>query len=109
MIFFGPASVMQNPIDFSLTTIFSLFYSGFISGLAGNICVGTLLKHYPATTVAPFMMLVPVAGLVFAYFILGETLTWLSASGCVLVFVGLALNQWKQKEKAARMAMEIED
>lgn len=108
-VFYGMESTLSNPLDFPPVTLISILYSGFISGLGGNICTGTLLKHYHATTVAPFMMLVPVSGLVFAYFILGETLTWLSASGCILVLVGLALNQWKQKEKAARTSIEIED
>ncbi len=98
-IFYGASSVVQNPLNYSGMTLASIVYSGFISGLGGNILLGILLRHYPATVVAPFMLLVPVSGLMFAYFILGETLTLLSGVGCFLVFAGLSINQWR-KEKA---------
>ena len=102
-IFYGASSVIQNPLNYSGMTLASIVYSGFVSGLGGNILLGILLRHYPATVVAPFMLLVPVSGLMFAYFILGETLTLLSGVGCFLVFAGLFINQWR-KEKAGEIS-----
>lgn len=107
-IFYGPRSVIENPLNFSAMTISSLLFSGFASGLGGSILTGLLLKHNPATVVAPFMLLVPVSSLIFAYYILGETLTLLSAVGCFFVLMGLAINQYGQRESAARTVVEAD-
>ena len=107
-IFYGPQSVIENPLNFSAMTISSIIFSGFASGLGGSILTGILLKHNRATVVAPFMLLIPLSSLLFAYFLLGETLTFLSSMGCLLVLVGLAINQYGQKERDARGLMEVE-
>jgi O-acetylserine/cysteine efflux transporter len=107
-IFYGPLSVIQNPLNFSSLSIFSILFSGFASGLGGSILTGILLKHNPATVAAPYMLLIPVSSLIFAYCMLGETLTLLSAVGCLLVLIGIAINQYGQREKDARGLVEVE-
>jgi O-acetylserine/cysteine efflux transporter len=107
-IFYGPLSVIENPLNFSSLTISSILFSGFVSGLGGSILSGILLKHNPVTVVAPFMLLVPVSSLIFAYCILEETLTLISTVGCILVLMGLAINQCGQREKGARGLVEVE-
>lgn len=108
VIFYGPLSVIQNPLNFSNLSIFSILFSGFVSGLGGSILTGILLKHNLPTVVAPYMLLIPISSLIFAYCILGETLTLLSAAGCCLVLVGLAINQYSQRDKDARALVEVE-
>ena len=107
-IFYGPLSIIQNPLNFSSLSIFSILFSGFASGLGGSILTGILLKHNPATVVAPYMLLIPVSSLIFAYCMLGETLTLLSSIGCLFVLIGLAINQYGQREKDARGTIEVE-
>jgi len=48
--------------------------------------------RYPASTVAPFTLLVPIAGIGGAASLLGERITGLELIGSVLVFAGLLLN-----------------
>jgi O-acetylserine/cysteine efflux transporter len=49
-----------------------------------------LLSRYPAASVAPFALLVPVFGLLAAAFVLGETITLIELVGGTLVMAGLA-------------------
>lgn len=52
-----------------------------------------LLKRFPAGQVAPFSLLVPVVGLLAAYFAFGEQLSLLQLLGTAAVFLGLVVNQ----------------
>ena len=57
--------------------------------------VSTILrKTYPASTVAPFSLLVPVFGTLFASLMFGERIGPNSGMGAVLVLVGSAMNAW---------------
>lgn len=67
-------------------------------GLAYTCVVGTavgsgiwtwLLARHPAGLVAPFSMLVPVAGLLAAGLVLGERPSWLEAAGGLVVVAGV--------------------
>ncbi len=51
-----------------------------------------LMRKYPAATVAPFALFVPVAGMLGAALVLGEPLPWWKVAAGVLVMGGLALN-----------------
>ncbi|OWW20451.1 EamA family transporter [Noviherbaspirillum denitrificans] len=53
-----------------------------------------LMRKYPAATVAPFTLLVPVAGMLSAALVLGEPLQWWKIAAGLLVLTGLALNQF---------------
>jgi O-acetylserine/cysteine efflux transporter len=50
-----------------------------------------LMSRYPASTVAPFTLLVPVVGILTAWLALGEHPTWGELVGSLIVLVGLAL------------------
>ena len=97
---YGPKEFIMSFKEFSLTSFWTLLYAGFCAGLLGYTIWGHLLKRYPAATVAPFSLLVPVFGLSFAYFSINETLTSLSILGCILVIIGLIVNQIKIKRKS---------
>ncbi|MFN7662585.1 MAG: EamA family transporter, partial [Alphaproteobacteria bacterium] len=71
----------------------SLLYASLGAGLFGYTGWGILLKKYPAAVVAPFSLLVPVFAIGFAYLSLNEALTSTSIYGCLLVIIGLLLNQ----------------
>ncbi len=106
-VFYGWETLLENPFHSKTATV-SLLYSGLISGLTGSVLTGLLLKHYAATLVAPIMLLIPVSALLFAYFILGETLSIQSAVGCGLVLAGLCVNQWGEKKKAEQAVPPLE-
>ena len=69
-------------------------------GLAYTCIIGTavgsgiwtwLLARHPAGVVAPFSMLVPVAGILTAALVLGERPTWLELLGGVIVVIGVMI------------------
>ena len=56
-----------------------------------------LMRKYPAATIAPFTLLVPIIGMACAALILDEALQWWKFAACGLVLGGLAFNQFGQK------------
>ena len=70
----------------------SLFFIGWASTVFGYGGWSILLGRYPASTVAPYALLVPVAGIGASAVLLGERISMLEIAGCALVFVGLVLN-----------------
>jgi O-acetylserine/cysteine efflux transporter len=97
LIFEGPGAV---PLALSQITIYgigSLLFIGWISTVFGYGAWSVLLGRYPASTVAPFTLLVPIAGIGSAALLLGERVTGFEAAGSVLVFLGLLLNVFGPK------------
>lgn len=107
LLFEGPGAV---PLALSQVTIYgigSLLFIGWISTVFGYGMWSVLLGRYPASTVAPFTLLVPIAGIGSAALLLGERITGFEAAGSVLVFLGLLLNVFgprllARREMAAR-------
>lgn len=66
-------------------------YIAYLSTLAGFALWAAQLRRHPAAAVAPFTMLVPVFGLLFAVPLLGEALTPLKLAAAVLVLLGVAV------------------
>lgn len=50
-----------------------------------------LLSRYPASTVAPYTLVVPVVGIITAWLVRGERPTWGELAGSFVVLVGLGL------------------
>jgi O-acetylserine/cysteine efflux transporter len=68
------------------------FLALFATLLAYTLWTG-LLKRYAAGRVAPFSLLVPLVGLLSAYFAFGENFTGMQLIGTGIVLLGLILNQ----------------
>lgn len=65
-----------------------LAFGGFVA--AYSIWYG-LLRRYNVDQVAPFILLMPVAGVCSAIFILGERLTWPIVVGGAIIIAGVAI------------------
>jgi len=92
LAFEGPGAV---PLALSQVTIYgigSLLFIGWISTVFGYGMWSVLLGRYPASTVAPFTLLVPIAGIGSAALLLGERISGYELAGSALVFAGLLLN-----------------
>lgn len=87
----------------TLKGLLSLLYVGVISTIVGFGAWGYLMRHYPASQVAPFSLLVPVFGMSSAAILLDETFGPVRFAGAALVALGLVLNVWKPKSRAAIM------
>ena len=61
---------------------------------------GWLLGRYPAATVSPMALLVPVFGMAASALWLGEPMPAWKIVAMVLVMTGLALNLWRGKTPA---------
>lgn len=97
--FFALSWMMEGPVaigaalrGFNMDSALVLLYLAFGATILGYGLWSRLLSRYPANTVAPFSLLVPVVGLTSAALLLDEHLGFLQAIGAVLVMLGLAVN-----------------
>lgn len=88
----GPQAIGSTLGAISPRTIFVILFNGYAATIIGFGLWSYLLKRYPAGLVAPFSLLVPVAGIGSAYVLLGETITPAEVAGSALVLAGLMLN-----------------
>ena len=92
LVFEGPGALPQALGDVTWLGGSSLLFIAYASTLFGYGAWSVLLQRYPANLVAPFTLLVPIAGVGSAALLLGETISGVEVVGSVLVFGGLAAN-----------------
>jgi O-acetylserine/cysteine efflux transporter len=85
----GPAAIADSLSNFSGRSIFVVLFNGYVATLLGFGLWSYLLKRYPASLIAPFSLLVPVAGIGSSMLLLGEQITTVEILGSVFIFVGL--------------------
>lgn len=88
----GPEAISGALRGFDLDSLLVLVYLAFGATILGYGLWSRLLSRYPANTVAPFSLLVPVVGLTSAALLLDEHLGLLQATGAALVMLGLVIN-----------------
>lgn len=88
----GPTAIESALRGFSLDSALVLLYLAFGATLLGYSLWSRLLSRYPANTVAPFSLLVPVVGLTSAALLMDEHLGFYQGVGALLVMSGLAVN-----------------
>jgi len=88
----GPGAWADGLAHLTWLGVGSLLFIGWVSTVFGYGAWSVLLGRYPASSVAPFALLVPVVGLAASALILGERIGGLEIVGTVLVFAGLLLN-----------------
>lgn len=70
----------------------SVLFTAYLSTLFGYGLWAMLLGKYPASTVAPFTLLVPIFGFGSATLLLGESISELEIVGSALVLLGVLVN-----------------
>jgi O-acetylserine/cysteine efflux transporter len=93
-LFEGGAAWQLAFQHFSLKTLAAVLFQSYPNTILGFGIWSMLMRRYPTATVAPFALLVPVAGMVSAALVLGEALQWWKIAAGALVLGGLALNQF---------------
>jgi O-acetylserine/cysteine efflux transporter len=88
----GPQAVPTAIANISWVGAGSLLFIAYASTVFGYGAFNYLLSRYPTGAVAPFTLLVPIAGMGSASLLLGETISGLEIAGSLLVFIGLAVN-----------------
>ena len=79
---------------FTFKSLFTVLFQSYPNTLLCFALWSMLMRKYAAATVAPFALLVPVAGMGSAALFLGEPLQWWKLAAGLLVLAGLALNQF---------------
>lgn len=87
----GPHRIAGAITGASWLTIGAVLYIAVVSTTFGYAAWGHLLKLYPASTAAPFSLLVPVSGTISAAVILGEQFGPVRLGGMVFILAGLAV------------------
>jgi len=90
----GGAAWQLAARHWSWKTLATVLFQAYPSTILGFGVWSMLMRKYPAATVAPFSLLVPVAGMGGAALVLGEPLQWWKLAAGALVLGGLALNQF---------------
>lgn len=88
----GPHAIADGMANANGMTAFVVIYMAYGATIVGAGIWSFLLLRYPAGTVAPFSLLVPIVGFLGAYFAFAEHITLLEIIGSALVVAGLALN-----------------
>ncbi|MGZ3181724.1 MAG: EamA family transporter [Telluria sp.] len=77
-----------------LRTVLAVLFQSYPNTLLGFGIWSLLMRRYAAAAIAPFTLLVPVAGMASAALVLHEGLQWWKLAAGLLVLAGLALNQF---------------
>uniref|UniRef100_E6PSE1 Cysteine and O-acetyl-L-serine efflux system n=1 Tax=mine drainage metagenome TaxID=410659 RepID=E6PSE1_9ZZZZ len=90
----GPATIIAALRGMNLESWGTVLFQSYPNTLLGFGVWSMLMRRYPAAQIAPFSLLVPVAGMLSAALVLHEALEpWKIVAG-LLVLGGLALNQF---------------
>lgn len=88
----GPALIAHSLTHMSAPGWLSLGYIVYGSTLVAYSLWSWLLGRYPASSIAPFTLLVPIFGMLSAALLLGEALPGWKLQAAGLVIAGLAIN-----------------
>jgi O-acetylserine/cysteine efflux transporter len=95
-----------DPVEFTASGVLALLYVVILSTLGGFGAWAWLLGKHPASTVAPFTLLVPVVGIAGAWIALGEVPSTAELVGAAVVLSGLALTVGLTAPRRSREARE---
>jgi O-acetylserine/cysteine efflux transporter len=97
-------SGMRALASMSTTALGTALYVAWISTLFGFGAWGYLLRAYPASSVAPYSLLVPIFGMSTAAVVLNEQITASELLAAVLIIVGVAITALPKRRKTTPLA-----
>ena len=86
-----------------MKAIGAVFFMAYFGTVFAFTAWNWLLRQYPAATVAPFALLIPVFGFSSMAVTFGERISTLTMVGALVVFVGLAINVFGAKLFPSRL------
>ena len=96
----GPAAIAAGIARASAVTWACVLWQSVGNTMFGYACWAWLLSRYPAATVAPLSLLVPVFGFGASALLLGEALPPWKIEATVLIMAGLAVNVlWRPRKE----------
>jgi len=97
----GPGEIASSLAGLSGRGVLVILYNAAGATIVGYGLWAWLLRHYSASLVAPFSLLVPVFGMSSAALFLGETFTPVKLAACGLILAGLALTVLPARRRPA--------
>jgi O-acetylserine/cysteine efflux transporter len=97
----GPAAIAGGIARATPITWASVAWQSVGNTMFGYSCWAWLLSRYPAATVAPLSLLVPVFGFASSALLLGEPLPLWKVEATILIMAGLAVNVLWRPSKTA--------
>jgi O-acetylserine/cysteine efflux transporter len=95
----GPARILASVHQAGLKTWLAVIWQSSGNTMFGFACWAWLLARYPAATISPMSLLVPVFGFAASAVLLGEPLPLWKIGATLLIMGGLALNLlWRPKK-----------
>ena len=97
-IFFLPVAMWSAPMPQSVggQSLWAVVYLGVIVTVGAYGLYNFGVSRLPASQASAFINLIPLFTLLLAAVLLGERLTGQQMAGAALVFVGVALSQWRR-------------
>jgi O-acetylserine/cysteine efflux transporter len=96
----GPAAIAAGVQHAGLLTWTAVLWQSVGNTMFGYACWAWLLSRYPAATVAPMSLLVPIFGFGASALLLGEPLPLWKIGATLLIMAGLAVNLlWRPKKR----------
>jgi O-acetylserine/cysteine efflux transporter len=95
----GPGAIPAAFANITWVGVGSILFVGWLGTVFGYGAWSVMLSRHPASTIAPFTLLVPVVGIGASALILGERINGLEIAGSVLVFAGLLLNTFGPRRR----------
>jgi O-acetylserine/cysteine efflux transporter len=92
LLFEGADALPQGLMHLTWRGGGGILFSAYVSTLFGYGMWSVLLGKYPANTVAPMTLLVPIFGFGSTYLLLSERITGYEIAGAVLIFLGLLVS-----------------
>jgi len=87
----GPAGIIRAVTGASWLAVGAALYLGLVATVLAYAIWGSLLRRYPAATVAPFALFVPFVAAYSSSLVFGERFGMLRLAGMGLVLLGLAV------------------
>ena len=95
----GPAAIANGVARAGWLTWAAVLWQSVGNTMFGYACWGWLLSRYPAATVAPMSLLVPVFGFAASALLLGEPLPVWKIGATALIMAGLVVNLlWRPRK-----------
>jgi O-acetylserine/cysteine efflux transporter len=88
----GQDAVTQSILQIDRNAVLSILFQVYPTTLFGYWVWNSLLKKYPASTVAPLSLLVPIFGLIGSVILFNEALGLTKISACLLIVSGLLVS-----------------
>lgn len=99
-LFFFPLALAEGvpQLSFNLS-LWATLYLGICVTLGAYLLYNTAIVHIDLNRAASYTNLIPIFTLLFAYLILGETLTFHQLLACVLILTGVVISQYRGKSR----------